>query len=283
MRLIFVKAAPAGSPDNPAMAEFAPFVATPRIRWRDLIQPKEHGSWSLALEPVALGLLAAPSLAGGWFALAALAGFLARRPLKIALHDENSGRALAATVAFTVLIFIFVVTSSAALVLAESFHPAVLLPSALAGAIFLYFDIRHAGREAPAEIAGAAAFALLTPAFAAAAGWSPIASLALGFAMLARAVPTVLFVRACVRGGKTGHYRAGPALAAASLALFGAVALAQFSAVPATLPIALAFLFARAAVGFIGRHMHVRARTLGLQELALGAAYVAFVGLTWVR
>jgi hypothetical protein len=57
-----------------------------------LILPKEHGSWSLALEPLALGLLAAPSLAGGPLAIAAIAGFFLRRPLKILLREENCGR-----------------------------------------------------------------------------------------------------------------------------------------------------------------------------------------------
>jgi hypothetical protein len=53
--------------------------------FRSLVLPREHGSWSLALEPVALGLLVAPSRAGMWLALAVLAGFFTRRPLKLAL------------------------------------------------------------------------------------------------------------------------------------------------------------------------------------------------------
>ena len=39
----------------------------------------------LAFEPVALGLLVAPSAAGGALALAAAAGFFVRRPLKLAV------------------------------------------------------------------------------------------------------------------------------------------------------------------------------------------------------
>ena len=65
-------------------------------RWREIVWPREHGSWSLALEPLALGLLVAPSLAGTWFALAVLAGFLARRPLKMAVKDAKPERRAAA-------------------------------------------------------------------------------------------------------------------------------------------------------------------------------------------
>lgn len=53
--------------------------------FRSLVLPREHGSWSLALEPLALGLLVAPTRAGAWLALAGAAAFLSRRPLKLAL------------------------------------------------------------------------------------------------------------------------------------------------------------------------------------------------------
>ena len=49
-----------------------------KFHWREVVKltlPKEHGSWSLALEPVAFGLLVAPSAAGAALALAAGLGF----------------------------------------------------------------------------------------------------------------------------------------------------------------------------------------------------------------
>src|SRR3974377_1668220 len=48
-----------------------------------LILPREHGSWSLALEPVAFGMLAAPSTPGLALAAAAISGLFLRRPLKL--------------------------------------------------------------------------------------------------------------------------------------------------------------------------------------------------------
>jgi hypothetical protein len=57
---------------------------------RELVLPKEHGSWSLAIEPVVFGLIAAPSVAGGWFGLAVLAAFFARRPVRIALRNPRA-------------------------------------------------------------------------------------------------------------------------------------------------------------------------------------------------
>src|SRR5690349_19690118 len=68
----------------------------PARTWREFVQPKEHGSWSLALEPLALGLLVAPSLPGTLFSLAVIAAFFARRPLRIAFVDAHSERRAAA-------------------------------------------------------------------------------------------------------------------------------------------------------------------------------------------
>src|SRR6516162_8620554 len=57
-----------------------------------LVMPKEHGSWSLALEPVALGLGVAPSVGGVGLAMAAVAGFIMRRPLKLGLAAKTDER-----------------------------------------------------------------------------------------------------------------------------------------------------------------------------------------------
>jgi hypothetical protein len=92
--LIRIKAARRHRADTRGMNTAA--VSAPSLRptspWRDVVLPREHGSWSLALEPLALGLLVAPSAPGGCLAVATLAGFLARRPLKIALRERDVAR-----------------------------------------------------------------------------------------------------------------------------------------------------------------------------------------------
>ena len=57
-----------------------------------LILPREHGSWSLALEPLALGMLAAPSKPGVTLVAAALSGFFLRRPLRLVLSGKPDPR-----------------------------------------------------------------------------------------------------------------------------------------------------------------------------------------------
>src|SRR6185436_6956547 len=59
---------------------------------RPLALPSEHGGWGFLLEPLVLGLLVRPSLAGSLIALAFVFGFLARHPLKLALQDLLRGK-----------------------------------------------------------------------------------------------------------------------------------------------------------------------------------------------
>ncbi len=126
-----------------------------------LILPKEHGSWSLALEPLALGLLVAPSAAGSLLAVAVLSGFFLRRPLKVVLSRKPDPRRLLAFGCVAAL----TASAFASLLLAMKFDGVMrlwpLIPAALAGLTFAWFDSRNEAREGAAEVAGAIAFGVL--------------------------------------------------------------------------------------------------------------------------
>src|SRR5690349_12445863 len=103
-------------------------------RWREQVWPREHGSWSLALEPLGLGLLAAPSAAGGWFALAVLAAFFGRRPLRTAVSDPVAARRAEARVALVPLAIVALGGLAGAIVLGGVAWLGWLVPATLAGA-----------------------------------------------------------------------------------------------------------------------------------------------------
>lgn len=252
----------------------------PRIRLRDVVVPKEHGSWSLAFEPLALGLSIAPSAAGAWLAVAVLAGFFARRPLKIVLRDRDAMRRHAAARALVLCGAAGLAACAFALGAGGVHWTGWLLPFAGCGAAFLFFDLQNNAREERAEILGAAAFASVTPALVAAAGAGAVETGIALIAMMGRAVPSVMYVRACVRGGKTGEYRCAPALLMGGVACAAGVGAWSMRCAPAIVPIALGFLFVRSAIR-LARRQPVRARTLGLQELAIGIAYIAAVSAAW--
>lgn len=257
--------------------------------FRSLVLPREHGSWSLALEPVALGLLVAPSHGGAWLALAVLAGFFTRRPLKLAATLPASDPRRAAAWRWTLL---FAVIALAALgasaatkvpITQQSAFVALwpLLLAAPLGAAFLWFDLRGEMREAEAEIAGSAAFALVPATFATLAGWPAAPALALAALMLARSVPTVLTVRTFLRLAKGKASTALPALASAGVALLLVLALATRGLVPGTAVVLAALLAARTGWLLSPRTPAWSARRAGITEAVIGAVFVAALALAY--
>lgn len=242
---------------------------------KSLLLPKEHGSWSLAFEPVALGLLVAPSRAGAALAVAVAAGFFTRRPLKLActLPAADPRRATAGWLALC-----GAVLASAALAVAavrgdwRAFWP--LLLAVPFGATFLWFDLRGEMREAEAELAGSIAFALTPAAFATLAGWSPVPALALAGLTLARSVPTVLVVRTCLRLGKGQPVTLFAPLATGTLALLLLVALAARQLVPPAALVLGVIFWLRGCWLVSAFRPAWPARRVGLLEAGLGTIQV---------
>ncbi|HVW22132.1 MAG TPA: YwiC-like family protein [Opitutaceae bacterium] len=258
-----------------------PPLPAPKAR-RPALAPAEHGSWSLALEPLALGLLIAPVRPAILLAVAALAAFLARRPLKLVVRGRDRGpqplawaalacAASAAAAAFALELWLF-----------RGAWMVWLAPAGLAGGVYLAFDLRNRGRELVPEIAGAAAFALLPAAMAASA---PIPGWAGAPALIAcgRSLPTVLLIRTYLRQ-RRGHLSGtAPAWIAALAAVAVAVILAGAGMGPGLAVVALAALAVRSGIYLNRPHPQVGARFLGVQELVLGAAFALAVGLAWPR
>ena len=250
-------------------------------RWREVVWPKEHGSWSLALEPLALGLLVAPSFGGAAFAVAVLAAFFARRPLRIAFADKRAERRLAAKRAVIGCGAVALTAWFTALSMEGVAWLPWLIPSAVAGAAFLWFDLQSAGREQAAEIVGSVAFAWLPAVFAMLGGRSSAMAIAIGLVMLARSLPTVLTVRATVRARKTGTRTIALPLTAAVVVALGTFGLSHAALAPWTAFVAVLILAARSFVLVVFPRPALRASTIGMIEVALGIAYVVGVAIAW--
>lgn len=277
-----IKAKPAGTGYRGDMEHALSWIGRPTAaQCRELAWPKEHGSWSLALEPLALALLAAPSAAGGWLALAVVAGFFARRPLKIACRDQRPERRADARAVVGLCGVVALVAVAATVSLAGWSWCGWLTPSAVAGALFLSFDVRNAGREEAAEIAGSAAFAMLPAALAVLGGSSPVGALALALVMCGRSIPTVLGVRAALRGAKGGPTLRWPAVLSALVALAVGLGFAATGFAPWAAVAALALLAARSVGLLVYPRPALRARTIGMMEAGLGVGFVVAVGASW--
>ncbi len=248
--------------------------------WRDCIAPKEHGSWSLAFEPIALSLLVAPSLPGALLAVVFTAGFFARRPLRIGWSEHRGARRTAARNAFFLCSAVAALGFAGAMAFAGVAWIVWLFPVALAGGVFAFHDTQGAGREETAEVAGSAAFALAPAAFAILAGWSAASASVLALLMVARSVPSVLFVRAFLRAAKTGVRRDALALAMASVAFVGSVLLHDSGIAPLFAVLAMLVFLLRALAVLVVFRPAWRARRIGMIEAVLGAAFVVGMAVT---
>jgi hypothetical protein len=243
--------------------------------------PKEHGSWSLVLEPLILGLLVAPSFAGVALATAAFAGFLARRPLNTAFSPSPSGSRTAARRTMAILFTLAITGLFEAVLLGGLASLWPLLIAAPLGGLFIYFDAQGDGRATAAEVAGSSAFALLPSALSTLAGWSAPAALALAAIALTRSVPTVLTVRAYLRRRKGQPIRPVITLLAATAACFVVALLGRFHLVPAPVALGAGLLLLRSAWFLSPWRPLWSARAIGTSEALLGVIYVAIAAVAY--
>lgn len=254
-----------------------------RGQWRTVALPVEHGGWGFLLEPVLLGLLVAPSGAAAALSLAVIAAFLLRQPAKILLVDWRRGRTFARTQLawrFAVVYGLFALAGVAMTVNLAGVD--WLLPPLLAlpfGLIFLYYDLTQPGRTWQAEIAAPAALASATASMALMGGWDLGPSLALWGALTARAIPSILFVRARLRLDRGKDPDPILPILFHAIALFAVATLIQIELLPWLSLIPFVILLARAIHGLSTRRWRVSVKTIGFMELGLGIATVLLIAV----
>ena len=251
--------------------------ALPRPSLRPIALPTEHGGWGFLIEPILLAMLVAPSRAGALVALAYAFGFLTRQPLRFALQDAHRGRAYPRT--RWCWLFAIGYASAALLALAAAIALrgwTMVIPIGLVaplGLTQILYDAHNRSRSLLPELAGAAAMCSSAAAIAIASGMRIVPALALSGIVVARALPSIVYVRTVL--GHTKPKWPALALHAAAIALVALFA-------PKTAVLAMALLFIRAAWGL--SHPPPRAQKLGWTEIVAGLATVllASAGL-WVR
>jgi hypothetical protein len=255
--------------------------APPPVSWKSVALPSEHGGWGLLAEPVILGLVLAPSGAGACLGLAALAGFLARHPLRLAFLDRRrrlryprtalAERVLAGYVALAALLL-----AAGAAHAGSPVWPALAAAAPL-GLAAIAFDGLGRSRDVAAETTGAVALGASATLIALAGGATPALAWGAWALVAMRAVISVLYVRARIRLDR--GLPAGPraVLAAHLAALAIAVALAGAERAPWLGAAAFLALLVRAGWGLSPRRSRVRPQALGFQELGYGVLTLALL------
>lgn len=243
---------------------------------RRVAVPLEHGGWGLTGEPIALGLLVAPSISGALLGAAAVVAFLARTPVRFVLVDHWRGRdlprtALACRVASVEVGSLAVVIVAVALRTADGWWVPLLAAAPLV-AVELWFDMRSRGRRLVPELCGAVGIAAVAAAIARAGGASWPLSLGLWAVLAARSLAAIPLVRAQVQRLKGRDVDVGRLAVPAAIAL--AVALGGWWAGPVPLASVVAVT---ALVGWgvwSLRRPPVRVAVLGASQVASGLGLV---------
>jgi hypothetical protein len=254
------------------------------VRLRSVALPTEHGSWAFVSEPLILGLLLAPTLAGFSLGIATFSAFLLRQPLKLYLKDVRNQRIVPRTYVAKCFILIYgAVTLIAALVtlrLLPSWD--ALLPLLLTVPFFtlqLIFDLRNQSRSLTAELAGTVATGAIASSIVMLHGWMLLPALALWLILAAKSVTAVLYVRSRLRLEREKSANVGLTLAAHALAVLVLVVTSVYSIIRWTAPLAMGVLTVRAAVGLSSLRKARPAKIIGMQEIAYGLIFLLLVAL----
>ncbi len=249
--------------------------------WRSVAVPSEHGGWGLTLEPVLLGLLVAPSVAGVLLGVGALLAFLIRTPLKLVVVDLRHGRwlprtRLAARLTAAELVALLAIAVTVTAWTGWQWWIPVLVAVPLV-AVQLWFDVRSRSRRAAPELSGTIGVCAGVAAIALAGGAPGPMAAALWMILAARAIGAIPFVRTQivrlrhgevdVRGADLAQGTAG-ACAALAVAVDPAVWLG-FAGVIGLSVLQVVWL----------RRPAVPTKVLGTRQMILGLALVALTAV----
>lgn len=247
---------------------------------RSVALPTEHGGWGFTLEPIILGLLAAPTTTGWELGVAAIAVLLARRPVKLVSTDLVRRRWLPRSrvaLGFAVLYGSIAIAGVLGAFVTETgpFWWAYLaaIPFALYA---LRADAHSRNRTLVAESAGAIAMGSTTTAIALGAGMAWPQAFGLWLVLAARDVAAIILARAQIRRLKGGEAHTGKVLAVHLGAITLVAAGAAMGAVPVAGVAAIVLLTAVSAWSLA--RPPVPAKTVGWTQMAVGLMVAVLTG-----
>ncbi len=256
-------------------------LPTNPVRLKSVAIPNEHGGWGFLSEPLILGLLLAPTLPGAGIALATAGAFLTRHPLKLAAADWRRGRRFARTGMAERVAAVYAAVALAGLALALALAgPGILAPLVIAaplGLVQIGFDLRGQSRQLLPELSGPVALAASASMIALAGGWQLLPALLLIPLLAARAIPSILYVRARLRLSKGQPASPAAAIVWHIAGAAMAAGLAAANLTPWLAVVALTILTLRAAWGLQEHRRNVPAKTIGFMELGFGLLTVLLI------
>lgn len=247
----------------------------PKIRAKSVALPVEHGSWGFLFEPLIAGIAVAPSISSVWIAVLVIGAFLMRHPLKVILsggrQQFGSPQMRLASKFLIIFAVVFLVGAVVSIwnIRPPSFIPfAVILPFA---AYQIYCDATRSSRQLLAELIGSVAISSSIAVIVLAAGWESPKAYALWAIVVARLIPSILYVRNRLRLEKGKPYSQVVPIAAHFLAVLVVLMMAIYG-VGSYLPVVIfAVLLFRSIVGLSSYRKKVKAMKIGIWEVIYGS------------
>jgi len=250
------------------------------VRLRPIAIPMEHGGWGFLLEPIVAALLLAWSGRGLGLAVAAVASFLLRQPLKVWWSDAAADRRLPRTgVAIAVAAAYFAIAATG---LAVAFYASwkEAAPLIVAGPLvitLLWHDVRGRSRDLVPELLGPVALAAVGGSIVMLGGWSFASGCAVWALLSLRALPAVLYVRSRLRLGYGRPTSVALPIVAHVAAIAIALLLARWELAPVSVAPLYAVLLLRGAAGLSRFRRKASAKVVGYSEIGWGLLAVAWI------
>lgn len=255
---------------------------------RNVALPIEHGGWAFLFEPMLLGMLVAPSLAGFGLCLSGLGVFLLFRPVQVALKDWLKHKRFPRTAWAERFILLYTLLAAGGMAFASytargPFWQALVLAIPFAS-LQMLLVVRGRAREGVTEVSGAVALAALAPMIVIAAGGTTAQALALWLVPAVRAVTSIVYIRQRLKRARGEVFsRVMPiGLHIAGLVAFTVARLAGW--LPVIALIAIVILTLRCWHGLNWARTDIPTKYVGFQEIGWGLLNIALnvIGLRFM-
>ena len=250
---------------------------------RSIALPVEHGAWGFLFEPALAGLIVTPSPAAPFVLMLFVGSFLARQPLKFLIGDLLQRRRLPRTRIALQYALIYSAIAFVGLIGMILTAPAyAFIPLAAAVPLVVYLvvqDVSRQSRDLLPEITAAFALASSISVFALADRWDYAVAFVLWTIMVARLVPSVLYVRSRLRLEKGKKYSLAAPFAAHAFALVFVLAFYLTNVASILTVLMSGFLLGRSVYGLSRYRKILKAKVIGIWEVAYGIIYALSIVL----
>lgn len=264
-----------------SMPNARPVAPAAKINLKQISLPTEHGSWGFLFEPIVVALAIGPSISGLAIAIMTIGAFLSRQPLKVLIIDrlgqKNNARAQAA-VTFILMFSALSAVGFASTLYLTGIRP--LMPFILVvpfAAVQIYFDGSRKSRGLLPELLGGVSISASSAAILLAGGATLFAAAAIWILMIARLIPSIIYIRNRLRLEKGKDHSLRQPIGVHSIAFIATVILAYYGGVPWLAVAAMALLLFRAVTGLSATRKKLKAMQIGVLEVIYGAVMVLAV------